>query len=77
MLGELSWGATVSAFQGLVAKEQVVSSMAIIAGLAGDVSEGSMIFGAGDRLRSSLRAALWPLSCLICFPLHVSLPSVQ
>jgi len=47
MLGELSWGATVSAFQGLVAKEQVVSSMAIIAGLAGDVSEGSMIFGAG------------------------------
>lgn len=44
MLGELSWGATVSAIQGLVAKEQVVSSMAIIAGFAGDVSEGTMIF---------------------------------
>ena len=34
MLGEWSWAATVSAFQGLVAKEQVVSSMALIAGLS-------------------------------------------
>ena len=34
MLGEWSWEATVSAIQGLVAKEQVVSSMNIIAGLA-------------------------------------------
>lgn len=34
MLGELSWGATVSAIQGLVAKEQVVSSMAIIANMS-------------------------------------------
>lgn len=34
MLGELSWGAAVSAIQGLVAKEQVVSSMEVIAGLA-------------------------------------------
>lgn len=33
MIGELSWGATVSAVQGLVAKEQVVSSMEVIAGL--------------------------------------------
>lgn len=44
MLGENSWGATVSAIQGLVAKEQVVSSMAVINGLADDVEEGSMIF---------------------------------
>ena len=34
MLGEFSWGAAVSAIQGLVAKEQVVSSMEVIAGLA-------------------------------------------
>lgn len=34
ILGELNWGATVSAIQGLVAKEQVVSSMEIIAGLS-------------------------------------------
>ena len=33
LLGELNWGATVSAIQGLVAKEQVISSMNIIAGL--------------------------------------------
>ena len=34
VLGELNWAASVSAIQGLVAKEQVVSSMAVIAGLA-------------------------------------------
>jgi ferrous iron transporter FeoB len=34
MLGEWSWGATVSAIQGLVAKEQVVSAMEIIGGLS-------------------------------------------
>lgn len=44
ILGELSWGATVSTIQGLVAKEQVVSSMAIIAGLSEDVGSGSFIF---------------------------------
>lgn len=44
MLGELSWGATVSAIQGLVAKEQVVSSMAIIAGFGESISDGNVIF---------------------------------
>lgn len=47
ILGQNNWGATVSAIQGLVAKEQVVSSMAVIAGLAEDVDEGSQIFAAG------------------------------
>ena len=44
MLGTKSWGATVSAIQGLVAKEQVVSSMAVINGLADGVEEGKEIF---------------------------------
>lgn len=44
MLGTNSWEATVSALQGLVAKEQVVSSMAVINGLAEDASEGAEIF---------------------------------
>ena len=44
LLGTNSWGATVSAIQGLVAKEQVVSSMAVINGLAEDTEEGSAIF---------------------------------
>ncbi len=48
MLGERSWGATVSAVQGLVAKEQVVSSMTVIAGLAEDTEEGSQIFANGS-----------------------------
>ena len=43
MLGERSWGATVSAIQGLVAKEQVVSSMSIIAGF-GEEGEAAQIF---------------------------------
>ena len=48
MLGENSWGATVSAIQGLVAKEQVISSMSVIAGLAEETEEGSEIFGEGS-----------------------------
>ena len=48
MLGENSWGATVSAIQGLVAKEQVISSMSVIAGLAEETEEGSQIFGNGS-----------------------------
>ncbi len=47
MLGDNSWGATVSAIQGLVAKEQVISSMSVIAGLAEEVEEGSQIFRSG------------------------------
>lgn len=47
MLGQNNWGATVSAIQGLVAKEQVVSSMAVISGLAEDVKEGNKIFAKG------------------------------
>lgn len=44
ILGTFSWEATVSAIQGLVAKEQVISSMSIIAGLSSDVVESTMIF---------------------------------
>lgn len=42
MLGEWSWASTVSAVQGLVAKEQVISSMAVIAGLADDAAASSI-----------------------------------
>lgn len=45
--GANSWEATVSAIQGLVAKEQVVSSMAVISGLAEGTEEGSEIFAKG------------------------------
>ncbi|MFU8792739.1 MAG: nucleoside recognition domain-containing protein, partial [Acholeplasmataceae bacterium] len=45
LLGTLSWEASVSAIQGLVAKEQVVSSMAIISGLSENHSEGLLLFG--------------------------------
>lgn len=47
ILGTNSWGATVSAIQGLVAKEQVISSMSVIAGISGDI-EGNQIFSNGS-----------------------------
>ena len=57
MLGENSWEAAVSALQGLVAKEQVVSSMAVINGLAEDASEGAEIFAS--------RRSIWFLYSVI------------
>lgn len=62
ILGENSWEATVSALQGLVAKEQVVSSMAVINGLAEDASQGSKIF-ASER-------SIWFLHSIISICLH-------
>lgn len=47
ILGTFSWEATVSAIQGLVAKEQVISSMSIIAGFGEEVEEGFMLFRSG------------------------------
>jgi ferrous iron transport protein B len=46
-LGELSWEATVSAIQGLVAKEQVVGSMAIIANMGEESLNGGALFTSG------------------------------
>ena len=48
VLGENSWEATVSAIQGLVAKEQVISSMAVIAGLAEETEVASEVFEYGS-----------------------------
>jgi len=45
MLGTSSWGAAVSAVQGLVAKEQIIASMAIISGYSDTTTEGVLIFG--------------------------------
>lgn len=59
VLGQNNWGATVSAIQGLVAKEQVVSSMAVIAGLAEDVEEGSEIFAEGTPFGGFTAAAAY------------------
>lgn len=47
ILGAKSWGATVSIVQGLIAKEQVISSMSIIAGLSAKSINTNKIFDAG------------------------------
>ena len=59
MLGQNNWGATVSAIQGLIAKEQVVSSMAVISGLAEDVEEGSEIFASGTAFAGITAASAY------------------
>ena len=59
MIGQNSWGATVSVIQGLVAKEQVVSSMAVIAGLAEDTESGAEIFGDGSIFSSFTPASAY------------------
>ncbi len=48
MLGEWNWAASVSAIQGLVAKEQVISSMSIIAGFGEELAETSLLFANGS-----------------------------
>ena len=59
ILGENNWGATVSAVQGLVAKEQVVSSMAVIAGFEEDEEEGDKIFNENSPFGSFTAAAAY------------------
>lgn len=59
IIGQNSWGASVSAIQGLVAKEQVVSSMAVISGLSEDVEEGSEIFASGTAFGGFTAAAAY------------------
>ena len=44
MIGANSWKTAVSAMQGLIAKEQVISSMSVIAGFAENVENGKEIF---------------------------------
>lgn len=44
MIGANSWETAVSAIQGLIAKEQVISSMSVIAGFAKNVENGKEIF---------------------------------
>ena len=59
ILGEYNWGATVSAIQGLVAKEQVVSSMAVISGLSEDVEESKAIFASNSIFGGFTAAAAY------------------
>ena len=59
VIGERNWGATVSAVQGLVAKEQVVSSMAVIAGFEEEEEEGDKIFNESSPFGSFTAAAAY------------------
>ena len=45
IVGVNSWEVAVSALQGLIAKEQVISSMSIIAGLSGNILSHNDLFG--------------------------------
>lgn len=49
IVGNCSWEVAVSALQGLIAKEQVISSMSIIAGFSENVVGENELFGAGSK----------------------------
>ena len=70
IVGELNWGVTVSAVQGLVAKEQVVSSMSIIAGFDEEANSNmifdSKMFGNITGL-SGYAFMVFNLFCAPCF----------
>lgn len=61
--GNYSWGATVSAIQGLIAKEQVVSSLSVISG-----KSVSMIVSAGSPFAFFAENG-WAAYSFICFNL--------
>lgn len=48
IIGVTSWEASVSALQGLIAKEQIISSMKIISGLSSEAKSAYEIFGTGS-----------------------------
>jgi ferrous iron transport protein B len=74
--GVYSWGATVSAIQGIVAKEQVVSSMSVIAGLAGD--ETNAIFEGGIfSFFTGYRAFAFLTFNLFCPPCFAAIGSAK
>lgn len=69
MLGEWSWEATVSAIQGLVAKEQVVSSMNIIAGLAEESEAyGDLFASSAFSFFNNASAYAYSVFCLFSAP---------
>ena len=70
IVGNWSWAATVSAIQGLVAKEQVVSSMNIIAGLQEESEDVIALFSAGGIFGffNSASALSYSVFCLFSAP---------
>lgn len=66
--GELNWAATVSAVQGLVAKEQVVSSMNIIAGLSEEAAAASLFASPLFSSFTPLSAYAYSVFCLFSAP---------
>ena len=57
MVGENSWALTVSAFQGIIAKEQVVSSLRMIAGLDSTLGDESIFLSSVFSMFQSKSAA--------------------
>ncbi len=66
VLGVKSWQATVSAMQGIIAKEQVISSMAVIAGFEDKAIFESNAFGFFDKF-SAFSFVIFNLFSAPCF----------
>lgn len=69
MVGENSWEIAVSSIQGLIAKEQVISSMAIIAGLENqNISNSIFVNGSPFEFFSPISAYAYVCFNLFCAP---------
>ena len=68
ILGTFSWEAAVSAIQGLVAKEQVISSMNIIAGLADKQDIGMVFSSSAFKFLNPISAYSFMVFNLFCAP---------
>ena len=65
MLGQWSWAATVSSIQGIVAKEQVVASMSVIAGSKNIFIEGSpFAFLTGGTAYAFMAFNIFSIPCI-------------
>lgn len=78
MVGENSWEISVSAIQGLIAKEQVISSMAIIAGLENkNVSNSIFVAGSPFTFFTPVSAYAYVCFNLFCAPCFASIGAMK
>ncbi|MBO5143270.1 MAG: ferrous iron transport protein B [Clostridia bacterium] len=78
IVGENSWGVFVSSVQGLIAKEQVISSMAIIAGLENNNISNS-IFADGSPFSFFTPVSAYAYVCfnLFCAPCFAAISAMK
>lgn len=76
ILGEQSWTATVSILQGLITKEQVISSMSVISGISG-ISSNQIFSSSAFSFFNSSSAMAFLIFNLFSFPCMGSISAMK